>query len=97
MKSWHYMAIFIAVVVIVSGFLVYYSRTITEIDSDMITIDDTKNSVQKKEEINVQIKQEKIDVLADEDLEFDGEDLLVDESADFGEIEELMAEETVTL
>ena len=90
------MAIFIAVVVIVSGFLVYDSRMIAEIDSDVVMTDEVKGSVQEKQVANVQITQEKIDVLADADLESDGEDLLGDEIVDFSDVEELVVEEVIT-
>lgn len=93
MKSGHYMAIFVAVVVIVGAAIIFSARTIKNAPEDMTTI---KTPVLQKAENITTSKQEPINVMKDVDMESDIEDAAADESADLSDIEALMTEETVT-
>lgn len=97
MKSGHYIAIFIAVVVVVGGLIVFNARTITEINEDMVHIPAKKSVVaEKKVEVEQQVVQKKIDVMKDADIEFDAEDAASEEQIDLSDVEALMADEIVS-
>ena len=93
MKSGHYMAIFVAIVVIIGAAIVFSARTIKDAPEDMTTI---KAPVVQNTDNTTASKQEPIDVMKDVDMESDMEDIAADESADLSDIEALMTEESVT-
>jgi hypothetical protein len=92
MKSGHYMAIFIVIVIIVAGAIIFNARRINDIHSDVVI---TKSqSVQNGKDVVAQ--QKPINVMKDADMEFDVEDTTTDEGADFSDVENVMSEESVT-
>ncbi|MFA5985773.1 MAG: hypothetical protein WC819_00310 [Parcubacteria group bacterium] len=91
MKSGHYMAIFIVIVVIVAGAIIFNARTINDIPNDVATI----KSQPEQNGKDVVAEQKPINVMKDADIEFDAEDTATDESVDFSDVENVMPEENV--
>jgi len=94
MNSRYYMAIFIAVVAVVGGLILYNANTISEIDDEVVTI--KKSSVTEKS--NGAAAQKEIDVLVDEDFEMDEDDLVSPENLnDMDSVDELVVDEDVVI
>ena len=102
MKSWHYIAILISIVVIMCGLVLYNASTIDDIKSDSATIGKAKaeerdeHAVVKQDE-SAAVKQEKIDVLNSVDFEndvFDGE--MIDDLSDIEKVDDIFNEEDIS-
>ncbi len=91
MKSGHYIAIFIAVVVIVGGVIVYNARTITEMPEQTVQTSRQKNIVK-----DAPVAQKKIDVMKDADIENDVEDTSIENDVDVSDVEGMMDDESVS-
>lgn len=93
MKSWHYVAIFIAIVAVICGLILYNASTIDEIEDEMVT---TGQAHSKKDADQSSVSQEKIDVLNDVDFESDvfDEDM-TDDLSDLEDADGLVADEDV--
>lgn len=89
MKSWHYIVIFLVVVVVIGGAVLMNARTVGDITDETVTIKQTQTeSVDEQKDINV---------LADADFESDLFDAELEEDlSDLDDLDELFVESTVT-
>jgi len=95
MKSWHYIAIFVAVVAVVGGLIWYNASTVGDIDSEIVTVKKTTTTKEAEETV---VQQKDINVLTDVDFEDDVDDFVEPENlSDFDSVEGLTVDEEVTL
>ena len=95
MKSEHYIAILVAVAVIAGGVIVFNANTVTNVGDGVVNVP-AKAVPQQSNVAEAPVVQKDINVMKDADVEYDVEDLTVEEDVYVQDVENIMADETVS-
>jgi cell division septation protein DedD len=95
MKSEHYIAILVAVAVIAGGVIVFSAKRVSNVSDDVANMP-VKTAPQQNNTTEAPAVQKDINVMKDTDVEYDVEDLSVEEDVDVQDVENIMADETVS-
>ena len=97
MKSGIYIAIFVMLVIIIGGLIWYTAKDVSDIKSEMTTVDVKKTTIEKNGQ--EMASQKKIDIMTSDDIEADIFDDIIDENiedvSDFDNVDNIIKDENV--